>query len=110
MGDCSVFDSAGAADQPGGDDRGSVPAVRAVGDRGGARRRRRFRPAGGAAAGGVADAGAARYQREMLRYFAGRDGTSVDTVLSGQLDDVASAHSEELAEHVPGFAAAFAYR
>lgn len=50
------------------------------------------------------------YQRDMLRYFAGRDGTSVDTVLSGQLDDVASAHSEELTEHLPGFAAAFAYR
>ena len=46
----------------------------------------------------------------MLRYFADRDGTSVDTVLSGQLDDVASAHSEELTEHLPGFAAAFAYR
>jgi hypothetical protein len=36
-----------------------------------------------------------------------RDGTSVDTVLSAQLDDVASAHSEE---HLPRFAAAFAIR
>jgi hypothetical protein len=44
-----------------------------------------------------------RYQREMLRYLARRDGTSVDAVLTRELEDVACAHSEELAGAVEGF-------
>lgn len=50
-----------------------------------------------------------RYHRDMLRYFAGRDATSVDAVLSSTLDDVASAHSEELAAALPGFAEAMSW-
>jgi hypothetical protein len=38
-----------------------------------------------------------RYQRKMLRWFAKRDATTVDAVLSRELEDVACAHSEELA-------------
>lgn len=44
-----------------------------------------------------------RYQREMLRYLARRHGTTVDEVLTRELEDVACAHSEELAATVPGF-------
>jgi hypothetical protein len=47
-----------------------------------------------------------RYQREMLRYLAKRQGTTVDDVLARELEDVACAHSEELAASVPGFAMA----
>ena len=43
-----------------------------------------------------------RYQRDMLRYLAQRDGTTVDEVLTRELEDVACAHSEELAAAVPG--------
>jgi hypothetical protein len=43
-----------------------------------------------------------RYQREMLRYLARRDGTSMDAVLTRELEDVACAHSEELAGAVEG--------
>lgn len=50
-----------------------------------------------------------RYQRDMLSYFAKRDGRSVDTVLARELDDLAAAHSEELAARVPGFKAAMAW-
>jgi len=50
-----------------------------------------------------------RYQRDMLRYLAGRDATSVDAVLARELEDVACAHAEELAAAVPGFAAALAW-
>lgn len=50
-----------------------------------------------------------RYQREMLRYLAQRDGTTVDEVLRLELEDVACVHSEELAAAVPGFAAALAW-
>ena len=50
-----------------------------------------------------------RYQREMLRYFARRDATSMDSVLSAQLDDVASANSEELCAQVPGFSEGFGW-
>lgn len=50
-----------------------------------------------------------RYQREMLRWFAKRDETTVDAVLSRELEDVACAHSEELAAAVPGFEAALAW-
>jgi hypothetical protein len=44
-----------------------------------------------------------RYQREMLRYLAQRHGTTVDEVLTRELEDVACAHSAELAAAVPGF-------
>jgi hypothetical protein len=46
-----------------------------------------------------------RYQRDMLRELARREGTSVDAVLVRELEDVASAHAEELVG-VPGLAMA----
>jgi hypothetical protein len=49
------------------------------------------------------------YQREMLRYLARRDETTVDAVLARELEDVACAHSEDLAEAVPGFGTALAW-
>jgi len=39
-----------------------------------------------------------RYQRDMLRVLAQREGTSVDAVLTRELEDVAHAHAEELPE------------
>jgi hypothetical protein len=50
-----------------------------------------------------------RYQREMLRYLARRDGTSVDHVLTRELEDVASANAEELTAALPGFAGAMVW-
>jgi hypothetical protein len=50
-----------------------------------------------------------RYQRDMLHWLAKRDGTSVDTVLARELEDVASAHAEELVGVVPGFKMAMAW-
>lgn len=50
-----------------------------------------------------------RYQRDMLRWLAKRDETTVDAVLARELEDVACAHSEELAAAVPGFEAALAW-
>jgi hypothetical protein len=50
-----------------------------------------------------------RYQREMLRYLARQNGTTVDEVLTRELEDVACAHSEELAAAVPGFDLALAW-
>jgi hypothetical protein len=50
-----------------------------------------------------------RYQREMLRYLAQLGGTTVDEVLTRELEDVACAHSEELAAAVPGFEIAFGW-
>src|SRR5437588_748881 len=50
-----------------------------------------------------------RYQRDMLCYFAKRHGTSVDEVLTRELEDVACAHAEELAVAVPGFESALAF-
>jgi hypothetical protein len=44
-----------------------------------------------------------RYQRDMLRYLAERNRTTVDEVLTRELEDVACAHAEELAAVVPGF-------
>jgi hypothetical protein len=44
-----------------------------------------------------------RYQRDMLRYLAERNRTTVDDVLTRELEDVACAHAEELAAMVPGF-------
>jgi hypothetical protein len=46
-----------------------------------------------------------RYQRDMLRALARQDGTSVDAVLTRELEDVASAHAEEPAG-VPGLSMA----
>jgi hypothetical protein len=42
-----------------------------------------------------------RYQREVLVALAQREGTSVDEIVRRELEDVASAHAEELAEAVP---------
>jgi hypothetical protein len=50
-----------------------------------------------------------RYQRDMLRWSARRDETTVDAVLSRELEDVACAHAEELAAAVPGFEAALGW-
>ena len=50
-----------------------------------------------------------RYQRDMLSYFAKRDGSSVDHVLARELEDVASAHAEELMGRVAGFDAAMSW-
>jgi hypothetical protein len=50
-----------------------------------------------------------RYQREMLRYLAQRHGTTIDEVLTREPEDVACAHSEELAAAVPGFDLALAW-
>jgi hypothetical protein len=41
-----------------------------------------------------------RYQKEMLRYLARREGTSIGTVLSRELEGMASARAEELAAAV----------
>ncbi|MEA2164603.1 MAG: hypothetical protein QOK37_2730 [Thermoanaerobaculia bacterium] len=46
------------------------------------------------------------YQREMLRVLARRDRTSIDDLLVRELEDVASAHAEELAAVIRGFAMA----
>jgi hypothetical protein len=50
-----------------------------------------------------------RYQRDMLRVLARRNGTTVDDVLTRELEDVACAHAEELAVLLPGFEAAMAW-
>jgi hypothetical protein len=50
-----------------------------------------------------------RYQRDMLRYLAREHGTTVDDVLTRELEDVACAHAEELASVLPGFAEALAW-
>jgi hypothetical protein len=50
-----------------------------------------------------------RYQRDMLRYLARQGATSVDRILTRELEDVACAHAEELAAALPGFAEALAW-
>jgi hypothetical protein len=50
-----------------------------------------------------------RYQRDVLRELARRDDTSVDAILTRELEDVASAHAEELALVLPDLAAALAW-
>ena len=50
-----------------------------------------------------------RYQRDVLRELARREGTSVDAVLRRELEDVACAHAEELVASVPELAAALAW-
>jgi hypothetical protein len=48
-----------------------------------------------------------RYQVAMLEYFAELRQTSVSNVLARELEDLASAHFEELSSAVHGFAEAF---
>lgn len=50
-----------------------------------------------------------RYRKEMLHYLARRHGTTIDDVLTRELEDVACAHAEELASAVPGFHAVLAW-
>lgn len=50
-----------------------------------------------------------RYQRDMLRYLAKQHGTTVDDVLTRELEDVACAHAAELSAAVAGFDAALAW-
>jgi hypothetical protein len=50
-----------------------------------------------------------RYQRDVLRELARREGTSVDSVLARELEDVASAHAEELVSSVPGLVEALGF-
>ena len=50
-----------------------------------------------------------RYQRDMLRVLAERQGTSVDDVLSRELEGIACGYAEELRESVPGFGEAMAW-
>lgn len=50
-----------------------------------------------------------RYQRDVLRELARRDGTSIDAVLTRELEDVASAHAEELAAVMPELASSLAW-
>src|SRR5258706_14284016 len=47
-----------------------------------------------------------RYQRDMLRVLAKWQGTSVDEVLTRELEGVACTYSDELAAAGPGFTAA----
>ncbi|HYC91302.1 MAG TPA: hypothetical protein VEO54_18925 [Thermoanaerobaculia bacterium] len=49
-----------------------------------------------------------RYQRDMLVALAQRHGVSVDEIVSRELEDVACAYAEELADTVPSLRAAFA--
>ncbi len=50
-----------------------------------------------------------RYQRDVLRALARREGTSVDAVLTRELEDVASAYRDELVGVLPELAAALAW-
>jgi hypothetical protein len=50
-----------------------------------------------------------RYQRDVLWELARREGTSVDAVLTRELEDVASAHAKELAATVPELTVALAW-
>ena len=50
-----------------------------------------------------------RYQRDMLVALARRHGTSVDEVLTRELEGVASAYAEELAVAVPALSAWLAW-
>ena len=45
-----------------------------------------------------------RYHVAMLEHFAERDHTTASTVLTRELDGIASAHAEELSCAIPGFA------
>jgi hypothetical protein len=45
-----------------------------------------------------------RYQRDMLVALAQRHGTTIDEIVTRELEDVACAHAEELADTVPSLA------
>jgi len=50
-----------------------------------------------------------RYQTEMLQWLARRNRTSVDDVLTRELEDVACAYAEEIASDVAGFEMAMSW-
>jgi hypothetical protein len=50
-----------------------------------------------------------RYQKEMLQWLARRNQTSVDDVLTRELEDVACAYAEEIASDVDGFEMAMSW-
>jgi hypothetical protein len=50
-----------------------------------------------------------RYQKEMLQWLARRGQTSVDDVLTRELENVACAYAEELALDVAGFETAMSW-
>jgi hypothetical protein len=50
-----------------------------------------------------------RYQRDVLRALARREGTSVDAVLTREPEDVACSYRDELVASVPELAAALAW-
>jgi len=50
-----------------------------------------------------------RYQRDVLRELARRERTSVDAVLTRELEDVACAYGDDLVAAVPELAAALAW-
>ena len=47
------------------------------------------------------------YQVDMLHYFAKQERTTVNRVLTRELDDLASANAKELSAAIPGFGVAF---
>ncbi|MCU1346981.1 MAG: hypothetical protein JWO56_11 [Acidobacteria bacterium] len=50
-----------------------------------------------------------RYQIAMLEYRGGQHQTTVSGILTRHLDDVASAHAEELSAAIPGFGEALTW-
>jgi hypothetical protein len=50
-----------------------------------------------------------RYQKEMLRYLARQEGTSIGSILSRELEGMASARAEELGAAVPSVAVALQF-
>jgi hypothetical protein len=50
-----------------------------------------------------------RYQREMLRELARREGTPVDAILTRELEDVACAYGNELEASMPELGIALAW-
>ena len=50
-----------------------------------------------------------RYQKEMLQWLARRNETSVDDVLTRELEDVVCAYAEEISSDVPSLALAMSW-
>lgn len=50
-----------------------------------------------------------RYQRDVLVALADQEETSVDAIVARELEDVASAHAEQLASVLPSLAASFSW-
>jgi hypothetical protein len=50
-----------------------------------------------------------RYQKEMLQWLARRNQTSVDDVLTRELEDVACSYADEIASDVAGFEMAMSW-